>query len=212
MNRRHFFSSLGLAPLAAMLSTGRQTGRNAVVNTPSDNGHLQDSQCIELGETEVGVIRCGDYVESIVADIGQRGQKRIVGLRTYFRELDEMIGGMRKGDLVVVAGRPSMGKAALALSIAGRVAMGGSAPPRAADAKPVLMLYLWPAAGEFLRTGSAGLPIATDRRFLLGLKCNNRPCHSIHANPILMLWVIISPLTTVTLVNRRLGLRRFRLR
>ena len=69
-----------------------------------------------------------------------------------------------------------------------------------------------PAAGEFLRTGSADLPIATDRRFLLGLKCNNRPCHSIHANPILMLWVIISPLTTVTLVNRRLGLRRFRLR
>jgi replicative DNA helicase len=37
---------------------------------------------------------------------------------TGLRDLDERLGGMHKGDLVIIAGRPSMGKTALATNIA----------------------------------------------------------------------------------------------
>jgi len=42
----------------------------------------------------------------------------IVGVPTGLRDLDERLGGLHKGDLVIIAGRPSMGKTALATNIA----------------------------------------------------------------------------------------------
>jgi replicative DNA helicase len=44
--------------------------------------------------------------------------KAYVGLATEFRELDELLEGLQKGDLYLVAGRPGMGKSGLLLSIA----------------------------------------------------------------------------------------------
>jgi replicative DNA helicase len=41
----------------------------------------------------------------------------ISGLRTGFHDLDQKLNGLEGGDLVIVAGRPSMGKTALALNI-----------------------------------------------------------------------------------------------
>jgi replicative DNA helicase len=49
------------------------------------------------------------------------------GISTGFVDLDRMFGGLRKGDLVILAGRPAMGKSALALNIARSVAKGGVA-------------------------------------------------------------------------------------
>jgi replicative DNA helicase len=46
----------------------------------------------------------------------------LAGLSTGFRALDHALCGLRGGELVVVAGRPSMGKTALVLGIAGNVA------------------------------------------------------------------------------------------
>lgn len=46
-------------------------------------------------------------------------------LRTGFRDLDAVCGGLWAGDLVVVAGRPSMGKTAFALNLAVNVADNG---------------------------------------------------------------------------------------
>ncbi len=40
------------------------------------------------------------------------------GLKTGFKELDNIINGFRKGELIAVYGRPSMGKTAFALSVA----------------------------------------------------------------------------------------------
>jgi replicative DNA helicase len=51
----------------------------------------------------------------------------ITGVATGFRDLDDMTAGLQKGELVVLAARPSMGKTALALNIAEQIAMGGKA-------------------------------------------------------------------------------------
>ncbi len=42
----------------------------------------------------------------------------IVGVPTGLKDLDEKLGGLHKSDLVIIAGRPSMGKTALATNIA----------------------------------------------------------------------------------------------
>lgn len=48
----------------------------------------------------------------------------IAGIPTGFRDLDRMTGGLQRGDLIVIAGRPGMGKTALAMNIAEAVAIG----------------------------------------------------------------------------------------
>ena len=42
----------------------------------------------------------------------------ITGLPTGFTDLDHSLGGLKKGDLIIVGGRPSMGKSSLAINIA----------------------------------------------------------------------------------------------
>ncbi|MBM3814816.1 MAG: replicative DNA helicase [Acidimicrobiia bacterium] len=48
--------------------------------------------------------------------------KRVKGISTGFLKLDEMIGGLHAGELIILAARPAMGKTALALNIAQHVA------------------------------------------------------------------------------------------
>jgi replicative DNA helicase len=45
-------------------------------------------------------------------------QQHITGLPTGFERLDRMTAGMHPGDLIIVAGRPSMGKTAFAMNVA----------------------------------------------------------------------------------------------
>ena len=72
------------------------------------------------------------------------------GLATGFHDFDKVTGGLRGGDLVIVAGRPSMGKTTLAVNMAeyaaldrttqalGRDVQHGNAFRSAADAHAVL--------------------------------------------------------------------------
>lgn len=55
-----------------------------------------------------------------VARIEKASQEKraITGIQTGFPELDMMTSGFQDGDLVIIAGRPSMGKTALALNVA----------------------------------------------------------------------------------------------
>jgi len=46
----------------------------------------------------------------------------VSGTATHFEDLDRMLGGLHGSDLIILAGRPSMGKTALALNIAFNVA------------------------------------------------------------------------------------------
>jgi replicative DNA helicase len=54
--------------------------------------------------------------------------KRIKGISTGFLKFDEMTGGLREGELFVLAARPAMGKTALALNIAQHVASNQANP------------------------------------------------------------------------------------
>ena len=58
-------------------------------------------------------------VETIaLASSAYKNEEGIVGVPTGLRDLDNMLGGLHKSDLVIIAGRPSMGKTALATNIA----------------------------------------------------------------------------------------------
>jgi replicative DNA helicase len=52
----------------------------------------------------------------------------ITGIPTGYNDLDKMTSGLQPGDLVIVAGRPSMGKTSLALNMAEYVAIEYGAP------------------------------------------------------------------------------------
>ncbi|MDG1204760.1 MAG: replicative DNA helicase [Pseudomonadales bacterium] len=52
----------------------------------------------------------------------------LTGLSTGFKEVDEMTMGLQPGDMVVVAGRPSMGKTSFAMNIAENAVIAGTKP------------------------------------------------------------------------------------
>jgi replicative DNA helicase len=52
----------------------------------------------------------------------QRGQ-RITGIETHYSDLDEKTSGLQRSDLIIIAGRPSMGKTAFAMNIAENVSI-----------------------------------------------------------------------------------------
>ena len=58
-----------------------------------------------------------------VQELHDNGAEEVTGVRTGFYELDRMTAGLQKGDLLVLAARPSMGKTAFALNIAENVAV-----------------------------------------------------------------------------------------
>ncbi len=53
-----------------------------------------------------------------MATLAMKSDRGVVGVPTGLTDLDEKLGGLHKSDLVIIAGRPSMGKTALATNIA----------------------------------------------------------------------------------------------
>jgi replicative DNA helicase len=58
----------------------------------------------------------------------QNSEGHITGLPTGYDDLDRMTAGLQGGDLVIVAGRPSMGKTSLAMNIAEHAAISAGVP------------------------------------------------------------------------------------
>ncbi|MDO9095113.1 MAG: replicative DNA helicase [Rubrivivax sp.] len=56
-----------------------------------------------------------------VNELAENGAEDVTGVRTGYYDLDSMTAGLQKGDLIVLAARPSMGKTAFALNIAEHV-------------------------------------------------------------------------------------------
>jgi len=64
----------------------------------------------------------GETLQAVYAQIEARKEGYLTGLATGFHEVDDLLSGLQRGDLVVVAGRPSMGKTAFGLNIAEHLA------------------------------------------------------------------------------------------
>jgi len=64
-----------------------------------------------------------DIVTQVYEQIEKRTGKHITGLSTGYIELDELTCGLQKGEMIIIAGRPSMGKTSLALNIAENIAV-----------------------------------------------------------------------------------------
>jgi replicative DNA helicase len=60
----------------------------------------------------------GQLLPKTFEDIANYSKGGVQGVPTGFKDLDELTSGFQRSDLIIIAGRPSMGKTALALSIA----------------------------------------------------------------------------------------------
>jgi replicative DNA helicase len=82
---------------------------------------------LKLGESRnrVGLSTPGEIIDEFQGGLSSflDPGRRIRGLSTGFKRFDELTGGLHPGELVIVAGRPSMGKTALALNIAQHAAV-----------------------------------------------------------------------------------------
>lgn len=81
-----------------------------------------------LRKTYVGMDKLAKETFEMIARIASGDKEGLTGIPTGYTRLDEMLGGFRKSDLVIIAARPSMGKTALALSIARNAAIESGVP------------------------------------------------------------------------------------
>lgn len=73
-------------------------------------GEGRDGQAQSLQESLAEALR--------IAETAYKRDSKVVGVTTGLRDLDKWLGGMHPSDLVIVAGRPSMGKTGLGATIA----------------------------------------------------------------------------------------------
>ncbi len=98
-----------------------------------DNAERQIFQIAEQsGRNRRGFVGVRDVLPDVVdrIDTLYHQDSDVTGLPTGFTDLDRMTSGLQDGDLVIVAGRPSMGKTTFAMNIAEAAAL-QSGPPTA---------------------------------------------------------------------------------
>jgi replicative DNA helicase len=81
-----------------------------------------ESMILAIGEDRIkqGFVHVGDVAArqlTVIEEAAGREQL-ITGLATGFSDLDYMTSGLQRGDLIIIAARPSMGKTAFSLNIA----------------------------------------------------------------------------------------------
>lgn len=78
-----------------------------------------------LGEEAIqrGFVKLSRIFHDTLADLEERPAKGFIGVPTGYVDLDNMTRGLNPGNLIIIAGRPGMGKTSLALNIAEHVAI-----------------------------------------------------------------------------------------
>ncbi len=74
----------------------------------------------EKGSFNSSLIKFDEAMKMTIemASNAYKNEEGIVGVPTGLRDVDDRLGGLHKSDLIIIAGRPSMGKTALATNIA----------------------------------------------------------------------------------------------
>ena len=99
----------------AILNDIDQNGQNIIENSEKALFDLA-----EKGSVGSSIIKFDTALKMTIdmASNAYKNDEGIVGVPTGLRDLDDKLGGLHKSDLVIIAGRPSMGKTALATNIA----------------------------------------------------------------------------------------------
>lgn len=84
----------------------------------------QKIYALRQGRTIGGLVKIANVIQDVYNAISEAGESKanIPGLPTGLTDLDNTILGLNKGDLVLIASRPGMGKTSIALNIALNVA------------------------------------------------------------------------------------------
>lgn len=84
-----------------------------------------EQKIFEISEKRIkqGFIPLADILPHTFESIDRIKEGQITGIPTGFTELDSLTAGLQSSDLIVVAGRPSMGKTSFCLSMAEHVAV-----------------------------------------------------------------------------------------
>ena len=80
---------------------------------------------IRQGRSVDGMSRIDEVLLEAYDDLGRRSgpdKEKYIGAKSGFAELDNVITGLNKSDLIILAARPAMGKSAFALNLAVNVA------------------------------------------------------------------------------------------
>jgi replicative DNA helicase len=85
-----------------------------------ENSERQLFDLAEKGSFNSSLIKFDDAMKQTIemASAAYKNEEGIVGVPTGLRDLDDKLGGLHQSDLIIIAGRPSMGKTSLATNIA----------------------------------------------------------------------------------------------
>ncbi len=74
----------------------------------------------EKGSSNTSLVKFDDAMKQTIemAQAAFKNEEGIVGVPTGLKDLDNKLGGLHQSDLIIIAGRPSMGKTSLATNIA----------------------------------------------------------------------------------------------
>ena len=110
-----------------LIKISEQTIDSAKINDLDINGQniIENSERLlfdlaEKGSFNSSLIKFDDAMKQTIemASAAYKNEEGIVGVPTGLRDLDDKLGGLHQSDLIIIAGRPSMGKTSLATNIA----------------------------------------------------------------------------------------------
>jgi len=110
-----------------LIKISEQTIDNAKINDLDTSGQniIENSERLlfdlaEKGSFNSSLVKFDDAMKQTIemASAAYKNEGGIVGVPTGLRDLDDKLGGLHQSDLIIIAGRPSMGKTSLATNIA----------------------------------------------------------------------------------------------
>ncbi|WP_440927139.1 replicative DNA helicase [Candidatus Pelagibacter sp.] len=110
-----------------LIKISEQTIDSAKINDLDTNGQsiIESSERLlfdlaEKGSFNSSLVKFDEAMKQTIemASAAYKNEEGIVGIPTGLRDLDDKLGGLHQSDLIIIAGRPSMGKTSLATNIA----------------------------------------------------------------------------------------------